>query len=175
MRIMRQLVVLLSVATLAASTAAEEPSRAEKIISKADKDLAAEANKLLLAGKQAEADEVLKIARALTDYVVPLNKPGDAAKLRTKLFTQKIVGSWERHSFPDKYVFLPEGIAIAKGPAGNEVNRGTIRVIPPEQAEVTWASGHIWSVFPAGSSRLAIDEKLGGDFVNDGIVLSRSR
>jgi hypothetical protein len=175
MRIMRQLVALLAFATVAASTAADEPSRAEKIISKADKDLAAEANKLLLAGKQAEANDVLKISQALTDYVVPLNKPGDAAKLRTKLFAQKIVGSWERHSSPDRYEFLPDGIAIGRGPTGNEVVRGKIRIVSPDQAEVTWNNGFIWTVFLAGSSRLAVDEKQGGDFTNDGIVLSRQR
>lgn len=175
MTLMRTWVALLLVAAIGVIAAAEEPTRAAKIISKADKDLAAEANKLLLAGKQAEADEVLKIAQTLAEYVVPLNKPGEAAKVWAKLFAQRIVGSWERPACPDKYVFLPEGVAIAKGPAGNEVARGTIRIIPRDQAEVTWSNGHVWTVFAVGSSRLAIEEKLGGDFVNDGIVLFRSR
>ncbi len=168
-------VALLAVVIVPATGVADEPSRAEKIIAKADKDLAAEANKLLLAGKQAEADTLLMIAKSLNDYVLPLSKPGDAAKLRIKLLAQKLVGTWERPHFPDKYAFFADGTAIAKGPTGNEVNRGQIRIVSVEQADVTWNSGHIWSMFLAGTSRLAIDEKLGGDFVNDGIVLSRSR
>jgi hypothetical protein len=168
-------IALLAVVIVPATVVADEPSRAEKIIAKADKELAAEAAKLMAAGKQAESDTLLTIAKSLNDYVMPLSKPGDAAKLRMKLLAQKLVATWERPAFPDKYVFFADGTAIAKGPAGNEVNRGQIRVVSAEQADVAWNSGHIWSMFLAGTSRLAVDERFGGDFVNDGIVLSRSR
>lgn len=155
--------------------AADELAKAERTLAKADKELAAEVARLLAAGKQPEAARVQKMLQAIAD-VAPQDKTKDGAKARARMLAVSIVGVWDRHQSPDKYVFSQDGTAISKGATGQENNRGAIRVVTPEYAELRWNSGHIWTMFPvAGASRIAIEEKHGGDFVNDGIVLFRTQ
>lgn len=172
------LVAVIAVLTLFSQAMAQDPktvAKLKRIVAAAEKDLKTEGDKLIGLGRNKEAELAVKMLDGIRDSVMPLAEPADAETLRRKVLTRAIVGIWDRPANPDRYTFTADGVAIAMGPVGNELVRGRVRIVSGEQAEVTWDSGYIWTMYVAGSSRLAVDEKRGNDFTNDGIVLSRAR
>jgi hypothetical protein len=147
---------------------AQKISRVDAILEKAAKDILAESEKLTKKGQQKEADDAEQIVEWLVEV-----KPGLVDQERGAILFRDLVGHWTRPGFADSYMFNADGTAKALGPNGaSPTNEGKIRSVG-NSALLTWNSGHMWQIYRVDKNRLAVEEKLGGSFVNDGIVLTR--
>jgi hypothetical protein len=64
-------------------------------------------------------------------------------------------------------------VLTEKTPKGDVRCKGVVVVQDENIARVTFDRGHEWTIFQTAGGRLAIEDKLGDELSNDGIVLSR--
>ena len=152
------------------------PEKAERILDKAAKALADEAERLVKIGKDKDAEVVTDLIKDLDNEMLKRKGTPEAAKVRQSLFSKRIVGNWSRLTFPSRYEILPNGMINDFSPAGQATNHAKfVRFVSEQCVEYKWDSGHIWHVHYANPSVLAVTETLADVRANDGFVLERKQ
>ena len=150
------------------------PEKAEKILDKAAKALADEAERLAKTGKDKDAEVVTLIIKDLDNEILKRKDTPDAVKVRQALFLRRLVGNWSRLTFPDRYVMQPDGAFKSFRPDGGQSNDAKfVRFVSESIVEYKWATGHVWHVHNAGPNVLAVTEMLADARTGDGMVLER--
>jgi hypothetical protein len=144
---------------------------------KLDKALAIEAESLQKNNQAKQAQEILSLQKTVADVVAVADNPGECAEMRRNLFVEKMIGRWQRSKNPNTYEIFRQGndlVLTEKNPKGDVRCKGVVMVRDENIARVTFDRGHEWTIFETAGNRLAIEETLGDEFSNDGIVLSRN-
>ncbi len=149
--------------------AAQKPSRMQTILEKACKDLGNEADRLNKAGKKQEAAEVEGVLNLLSQAT-----PESVPKLQAALVQKDLVGEWVRPTVGHTYRINADGTVESVVPNGKAVdNAGKVTMANSTCTDVKWNTGTEWRIYRVDKNRFAVEEKMGGAFVNDGIVLTR--
>jgi hypothetical protein len=170
-------VVVVAAALFSGGATAEENPKVEQALERLDSAIASEARRLGNANKVDETERILAIQKAVNE-ITPLNDPGKCANLRKVMFAKKLIGEWDRPTFPRTYAIKPQGDVLFMtelDPNKVVTNKGVVIVQNEDTAKVKLDSGHEWTIFDVSNDRLAIEEKLGTSMVNDGIVFRRIR
>jgi hypothetical protein len=168
------LAVLLLALVAPPGVAQEITIKAEKLLDRTVKSLVDEAERLTKIDKLDDAEAVSGLVKDLETEILKRKDSPAAIKIRQQILAKRLLGRWKRLSTTTAYEFAADGSIKDIQPDGRIVNQAVFqRFISENSAEYKWSSGHIWHVYSAGPSLLAVIEMLADSRTGDGIVLER--